>query len=509
MHTEHFPAKAAIFKSLVVPLDFLLRSAIVANTGINPNGFYRHQAIAIDALRSGKHVVVSSSTASGKSLIYSIPVIEAILKDASATAICLFPTKALAQDQLRAFSRLCGFATDGSTVADGVQLPIFAKIVDGDTAEEGRKEVMQGGAQVLMTNPDFLHLTILRKHENWKIMFKRLEVVVIDEGHCYTGAFGAHVACVLRRLLRICALYGSTPLFVVCSATVANPLELMTTLLPRQFLGGVDAVCVVGREDDGSPHGNRVFGIWNAPFRSEIEESSSSYSSSEKNIEDEVEDEVEEIDNEEDENDVSSFSALPFSIDEFDFGFMRPSKPLLQSRVSPPPPLPPPSPSSLSFLPYSLPSISSSSSLSSSSSSMHERSSKARIAREAAMSLFLQGCEDRVPSFGEAGAKEVSFSRGARLKTMKKNDVNKNKEIKENDDEEEDVELIESISPMEMMKKTKKKKNKKSTASARRADDELSTSVVAGWKNKRCSAITQAVELFVAIVRFKLRVLLR
>jgi DEAD/DEAH box helicase domain-containing protein len=208
--------------------------------------FYVHQAQAIDAIRQGKHVVVATSTASGKTLIYNVPVIERCLLDWRSRALYLFPTKALAQDQLRALGELLG--GDLSHIRVGVY--------DGDTPRSARSSIRQR-ASILLTNPDMLHLGILPNHALWASFFRNLQFVVIDEAHVYRGVFGSQVGCLLRRLRRICALYGSRPQFVACSATIANPAQHLKTLT------GLSPVTV---DQDGSPQSERTFILWNPPL---------------------------------------------------------------------------------------------------------------------------------------------------------------------------------------------------------------------------------------------------
>ena len=181
---------------------------------------YEHQARAVDLIRSGKHVVVATPTASGKSLIYNLPVLEACHGDRRARALYLFPLKALAQDQRRALDSLAAslFPTPSSA------------IYDGDTPSSQRSRIRRDPPSVLFTNPDMLHLGILPSHEQWAEFFANLKFVVVDEVHTYRGVMGSHMAWVFRRLIRLCRLHGATPTFVCCSATIANPVELASDL---------------------------------------------------------------------------------------------------------------------------------------------------------------------------------------------------------------------------------------------------------------------------------------
>ncbi|MGD8466203.1 MAG: DEAD/DEAH box helicase [Anaerolineae bacterium] len=245
VHVERLPARRARHARLDRSLPGALEAALRAN-GVDK--FYRHQARAIDAVRAGQHVVLATATASGKTLAYNVPVLEALLQDRGARALYLFPTKALAHDQLRGLRQLAGDRFDGHWFAT----------YDGDTPNRARARVRRE-ARVILTNPDMLHLGILPNHTLWADFFANLRFVVIDEAHVYRGVFGSHVGCVLRRLWRLCARYGSTPQIVACSATIANPGEHL------HRLAGVEPV-VVDEVDDGAPRGARQFVLWNPPF---------------------------------------------------------------------------------------------------------------------------------------------------------------------------------------------------------------------------------------------------
>ena len=205
---------------------------------------YIHQTEAIDALARGEHVVVSTPAASGKSLCYHVPVLDAVLADRRSRAMYIYPTKALAQDQLKGLREI------------GEGLSFRADIFDGDTPGRDRPGIKRA-TQILLTNPDMLHLGILPNHRTWTRFLRGLRYVVLDESHVYRGVFGSHVANVMRRLRRLCRLYGSSPQFILCSATIANAGELA-----RQ-LTGLPCTAI---EVDGAPYGGKQFVFWNPPL---------------------------------------------------------------------------------------------------------------------------------------------------------------------------------------------------------------------------------------------------
>ena len=192
---------------------------IIASAGIQD--LYGHQVEAIDLIRSGRHVVVATPTASGKTLIYNLPVVENILKNPASKALYIFPLKALAQDQLRTFEALMKYSRG--------EAPKIA-IYDGDTSAWHRKRIREAPPNILLTNPEMIHLSLLPHHQKWADFFCGLEMVVVDEVHTYRGIMGSHMAQVFRRLRRICAFYGADPTFVFCSATVSNPAQLAQQL---------------------------------------------------------------------------------------------------------------------------------------------------------------------------------------------------------------------------------------------------------------------------------------
>ena len=206
------------------------------------DALYQHQVNATDAVRRGENVIVSTPTASGKSLIYNLPVFEQIMRAPDSTALYLFPLKALAQDQLRAIQELASMLPE--------ELVPEAAIYDGDTSAYKRKKLRDRPPNILISNPDMLHLSMLGYHSTWAGFFPRLTHVILDEVHTYRGIFGSHMAWVLRRLKRICFYYGSRPQFILSSATVANPAELARDLL------GEDATVI---SESGAPRAKRNF----------------------------------------------------------------------------------------------------------------------------------------------------------------------------------------------------------------------------------------------------------
>ncbi len=215
--------------------------------GLQIERLYSHQAQALHAAFE-REVIVTTGTASGKSLCFNLPTIEVLCRDARARALYLYPTKALAQDQARALASF------------GLPKRIRAAIYDGDTPREARAQIRRS-ANVVISNPDMLHVGILPNHEAWAELFGNLAIVVVDEAHVYRGVFGSHVANVLRRLRRIANAYGTSPRFLLASATIANPVEL------AQRLTGLEDFALI--DDDGSPTPSRQIAIWNPPLTDE------------------------------------------------------------------------------------------------------------------------------------------------------------------------------------------------------------------------------------------------
>ena len=242
-HVEVLPERGGRFDEPGKPLPEALRRMLAAR-GIE--GLYSHQVATLEAARSGRDVVVVTGTASGKTLCYNLPILEACLDDPEARALYLFPTKALAQDQLKGLLELL---TADEDLAERIRPGVF----DGDTPTAQRRRIKAESALVL-SNPDMLHASILPYHSKWGRFFSELRFVVIDEVHTYRGILGANVACVLRRLRRICEHYGADPIFLAASATIANPGELTSQLIGRE----VEVI-----DDDGSPRGRKYFALWN------------------------------------------------------------------------------------------------------------------------------------------------------------------------------------------------------------------------------------------------------
>lgn len=216
------------------------------NLGIR--ALYKHQALSCQRIKDGHNVAVVSGTASGKTLCFNLPVIDSMIKIPDGTALYLFPTKALAQDQLSNLRDLINQLNIDETIQ--------AQIYDGDTPQHRRAHLRQH-ASIILSNPDMLHTGILPHHTAWKDFFTALRFIVIDEMHAYRGVFGSHVTNVIRRLKRISRFYGSQPQFILTSATIANPKGLAEGLIEKP-------VTVI--DQDGSPHGERHFIIYNPPL---------------------------------------------------------------------------------------------------------------------------------------------------------------------------------------------------------------------------------------------------
>ena len=243
-HVAELPARTAAFTDWP---DWAAPQVVTALAARGVHRPWSHQSAAADAAHAGRNVVVATGTASGKSMAYQLPVLTALAQDPRATALYLAPIKALGADQLRAVDTL------GLT-------DVRPAMFDGDTALEERDWV-RAHARWVFTNPDMLHRAVLPRHERWMRFLRRLRYVVVDECHSYRGVFGSHVALVLRRLRRLCARYGADPVFILASATSADPGPAAERLL------GAPVAAVT---EDGSPHGPRTVALWEPPLLAEI-----------------------------------------------------------------------------------------------------------------------------------------------------------------------------------------------------------------------------------------------
>jgi DEAD/DEAH box helicase domain-containing protein len=243
---RRLPAVDAAYAPFPDGLDDRLRAAFESR-GIRQ--LYTHQAEAFAHVAAGRHIVVTTPTASGKTLCYNLPVLDRILRQPSTRALYLFPTKALAQDQMAELHELAG------AIGEIGGEPIGVHTYDGDTPQDARRTI-RTRAQVVLSNPDMVHSGILPHHPRWAKLFENLHYVIIDELHAYRGVFGSHLANVLRRLQRICRHYGSNPQFICSSATIANPAELAERLAGRPF-------SLVDKS--GAPRGEKYFVFVNPP----------------------------------------------------------------------------------------------------------------------------------------------------------------------------------------------------------------------------------------------------
>jgi DEAD/DEAH box helicase domain-containing protein len=243
---RRLPARSAEYAPFPDVLDERLR-AVLARRGIEQ--LYTHQARAIEHALGRRNVVITTPTASGKTLCYNAPVLSSILRDPATRALYLFPTKALAQDQLAELHELSHqLSTQNET-----EIGVFT--YDGDTPQDARRAI-RGRAHIVLSNPDMVHSGILPHHPRWAKLFENLRFVVIDELHAYRGVFGSHLTNVLRRLQRVCRHYGSNPVFICSSATIANPRELAESLVEQPF----ELVA-----ESGAPRGEKFFLFVNPP----------------------------------------------------------------------------------------------------------------------------------------------------------------------------------------------------------------------------------------------------
>ena len=246
-HIADLPTRQAVYGELEIPLHPVLDDCLINH---HLEKLYHHQTAAVELIRKGENVIVATSSASGKSLCYNLAVMDAILTDPASTAIYLFPTKALAQDQMGKLGKI--FAPD-------ILQDNHYATYDGDTLQEERPHIRRK-AKIILTNPDMLHVNILPNHASWARILKHLKYVVVDEAHAYRGIFGSHVALVIRRLRRLARSYGADPVFILASATIQNAAEHAYNLTGCDF-------CVVN--NDGSPKSGKDFIFWNPPITDE------------------------------------------------------------------------------------------------------------------------------------------------------------------------------------------------------------------------------------------------
>ncbi len=264
VHWEHVPARPARYAPFPKVLDHALVTAL-HSLGIE--ALYTHQAAALSAALARENMTVVTPAASGKTLCYNLPVLQKLLADPCARALYLYPTKALAQDQLAQLHGLIGLLNEKPETKRQVRTtqsavrtvpPLLCATYDGDTPSAQRARIREN-ARIILSNPDMLHAGILPQHPRWAGFLANLAVVVVDEMHVYRGVFGSHVANVLRRLQRICRFYGSNPQFLLASATIANPAHLSEHLIEMP-------VTVIGPDQDGSPQGERHILFYNPPM---------------------------------------------------------------------------------------------------------------------------------------------------------------------------------------------------------------------------------------------------
>ncbi|HQI82807.1 MAG TPA: DEAD/DEAH box helicase, partial [Deltaproteobacteria bacterium] len=239
----HIPASEGSYAPYPVWVHKGLK-AVLEKRGIRR--LYSHQARAVELVRQGRDVVLVTPTASGKTLCYNLPVLQRILEEPETRALYLFPTKALANDQMHEVHGLIG----------ELKADIRTFTYDGDTPDDARQAIRKQG-HVVVTNPDMLHTGILPHHTKWQKLFANLRYVVVDELHIYRGVFGSHLTNVFRRLKRVCRFYGADPVFVCCSATVANPREHAQNLLEKE---------VVLVDESGAPRAEKTFVLFNPPI---------------------------------------------------------------------------------------------------------------------------------------------------------------------------------------------------------------------------------------------------
>ncbi|MDK2980104.1 MAG: box helicase protein [Chloroflexota bacterium] len=250
----HKPEQEASLVAIPADLDAQLRLYLEAN---GFNGLYSHQAASFEAVRNGRNIIVSTGTSSGKTWCYNLPVLHTLFQVQQTRALYLFPTKALTEDQYKKLETISAFLEENVSSEAGAQ--IKAGIYDGDTPAAKRKSI-RNNANIILTNPDMLHIGILPHHTVWSEFLANLRYIVLDEVHTYRGVFGSHVANVLRRLKRVLAFYGAEPTFILSSATIQNPLELSEALVEEHF---------AAITQDGSYQPERYYFFLNPPIVNE------------------------------------------------------------------------------------------------------------------------------------------------------------------------------------------------------------------------------------------------
>lgn len=245
-HYWEIPARGPITRDFPDELSSDIRT-VLQRVGINQ--LFIHQYEAWEKIHSGKHVIITSGTSSGKSLCYQLPIMESLVTTEPGTALCIYPTKSLAHDQYDQFERL--ITSLSAITPNRLSLGVY----DGDTPL-GQRTAIRQNANVILTNPDMLHMGILPHHTNWSKFFQRLRYVVLDEAHHYRGVFGSHIANILRRLKRVANFYGGFPQFIFTSASISNPIEMSQAMLEES----VDLI-----SEDGAEHGKRIFILYNPP----------------------------------------------------------------------------------------------------------------------------------------------------------------------------------------------------------------------------------------------------
>ena len=253
VHIEHFPEREPRYATPSPPMPEPLQRA-TADMGIDQ--LYTHQVEAVERVRAGENVVVVTATSSGKTLCYNLPILEAILQDRQARALYIYPINALVNDQLKGLMRL--------NLSLGREAAGMARYT-GSLSSDQRRAVRARNPNILLTNPEMVHLSFLLWHQNWEAFWRNLRYIVVDEVHTYRGVFGSNMAQLFRRVLRMAAHYGAAPRFICCSATIANPGELVEALTGRRF-------SVV--DSDGAGRGRRHFVLWNPPLAGSAEDPS-------------------------------------------------------------------------------------------------------------------------------------------------------------------------------------------------------------------------------------------